>query len=833
MASYPAISFSHSHHLLSVKECGVTPDVLSFEGQESLSEPFRYRIEFTCSDHHLDKQKVLLKSASLTLQAAVMTLAGIAVQQPLRVIQGVVAGFERLGTSKDETRYALTLAPRLALLQHCSHNAIYLDMSVPQIVEKILRERHGMRGQDFLFSLSREYPRREQVMQYGEDDLHFITRLLGETGIWFRFSADTRLHIDVVEFCDSRQQYQQAITLPSVPPSGQHANGTDAVWAMQCRHQVAVQQVSTRDYNYRQANQPLDTVVNISAQDPTTYGEAYHYADNFLQAGDPIPRDPVTETGAFYARLRHERYLNQQTCVSALTSSPALSPGQVLKVTGGNEVDPVFAEGTLITTLSCSARRDRDFQVRLTGIPDSILYSFRPVPGAHPVMAGTLPARITSTTVNDPYGHIDKQGRYRISLQFDREERQAGFESLWVRLARPYAGDTFGLHLPLLAGTEVAIAFENGHPDRPYISSVLHDSAHQDLVTIQNYKRNVLRTPANNKIRLDDERGKEHIKVSTEYGGKSQLNLGHLVDEKRQPRGEGFELRTDSWGAIRAQKGLFISADGQAKAQGQVLAMEQAISQLQLALNQVEALSGAVETAKAELADIQTQKILLEQGLTDLKQSALLLSAPEGISQSTPKSVQLSAGENVISTSGKHTDFSALKRFTVAAGESVSLFAQKLGIKMFASRGKVEIQAQGDEMTLDALKDIRISSSQGKLVISAKQEIILTSGGGYIRIADGVVECAAPDKIIQRAAVWQKFGGQSLSVAAQSWENADFSYTPKAIHAYDGSALPAQKLAIQAKDAASQTVSTSEDGKGVLMKQIDIVKDKMRFEGGE
>lgn len=85
---------------------------------------------------------------------------------------------------------------------------------------------------------------------------------------------------------------------------------------------------------------------------------------------------------------------------------------------------------------------------------------------------------------------------------------------------------------------------------------MLHDSAHGDHVTIRNYRRNVLRTPANNKIRLDDERGKEHIKVSTEYGGKSQLNLGHLVDSEKQQRGEGFELRTDSWGAIRAQKGI-------------------------------------------------------------------------------------------------------------------------------------------------------------------------------------------------------------------------------------------------------------------------------------
>ncbi len=153
-------------------------------------------------------------------------------------------------------------------------------------------------------------------------------------------------------------------------------------------------------------------------------------------------------------------------------------------------------------------------------------------------MAGTLPARVTSTVKNDIYAHIDKDGRYRVNLDFDRDTWKPGYESLWVRQSRPYAGDTYGLHLPLLAGTEVSIAFEEGNPDRPYIAGVKHDSAHTDHVTIQNYKRNVLRTPANNKIRLDDERGKEHIKVSTEYGGKSQLNLGHLVDAGNSSAGK-------------------------------------------------------------------------------------------------------------------------------------------------------------------------------------------------------------------------------------------------------------------------------------------------------
>ncbi|MBX4510691.1 type IV secretion protein Rhs, partial [Klebsiella oxytoca] len=285
------------------------------------------------------------------------------------------------------------------------------------------------------------------------------------------------------------------------------------------------------------------------------------WGDNYLTPGDSHPRDPAPESGAFYARLRHERYLNDQTRLSAKSSCATLAPGQELKVSGGEEVTGTFREGVMITHIHSRARRDRSFEVAFHAIPYSEDYGFRPASIARPVMAGTLPARVTSTKSSDIYGHIDRDGRYRVSLLFDRDHWPPGEESLWVRQARPYAGDTYGLHLPLLAGTEVAIAFEQGDPDRPYIAGVLHDSAHPDPVTIRNYKRNVLRTPANNKIRLDDARGKEHIKVSTEYGGKSQLNLGHLVDGGKQPRGEGFELRTDSYGTIRAGKGIFITAD--------------------------------------------------------------------------------------------------------------------------------------------------------------------------------------------------------------------------------------------------------------------------------
>ncbi|HIF6369552.1 type VI secretion system tip protein VgrG [Klebsiella pneumoniae] len=742
-----SLLFSHNHHLLSVKGCEAGLDVLAFEGDEALSQPFRYRIEFTSADHAISKEMMLMKSASLTLQAPVAQGFGINVQQPVRVIQGVVTGFERLSTSRDETHYALTLQPRLALLNRSHQNAIYQDQSVPQIVEKILRERHGLRGQDFLFSLTKTYPRREQVMQYGEDDLRFITRLLGEVGIWFRFTADTRLHIDVAEFCDSQQGYEKGLTLPSVPPSGQQSAVVDAVWEMACRHRVVEQQVSTRDYNYREATADMNAQVDVTRGETTTFGEAYHWGDNYLTAGNVHDRHPAPESGAFYARLRHERYLNGQTRMQATTSCPTLCPGQVLKVTGGEEVAGEFADGVLVTAMHSHARRDADFAVEFAGIPDSPDVGYRPEPGARPVMAGTLPARVTSTRENDTYGHIDKHGRYRVNMLFDRARWETGFESLWVRQSRPYAGDTYGLHLPLLAGTEVAIGFEDGNPDRPYIAGVLHDSAHGDHVTIRNDKRNVLRTPANNKIRLDDERGKEHIKVSTEYGGKSQLNLGHLVDAEKQPRGEGFELRTDSWGAIRAQKGIFISADGQAQAQGQVLAMEPAVSLLKGAVNQVTEWGSITQTHHNVVPDTGPLSALTA-GASDLKQPTLLMSAPQGIAAVTPETTLLHSGNGLYLQSLGEVNITTAQRCSLNASQAISLLAQQEGMRLVSAKGPLEVESHGDILSLTALKDITVQSTQGHLQLTAKNGITLGCGGAYIRLTpQGEVQIHGPGVI--------------------------------------------------------------------------------------
>lgn len=813
MSEMTSLIFSHSHHLLKVRGCQSLLDVLCFEGREALSEPFCYTIEFTSTDKGITPQQMLMQDASLTLQAPVDQGFGIKIQEPVRTLQGVVTGFKRLSTSKDETHYSLTLQPRLALLSRSHQNRIYQDMSVPDIVEHILRTRHDMHGEDFVFTLANEYPRREQVMQYGEDDLTFISRLLAEVGIWYCVTADTRLNIDVLAFYDDQRYVGQGLTLPSVPPSGQHDNGTESVWALKSDHNVVEKSVFTRDYNYRNAPEDMSLSVDVSQGDSTTYGEAYHWADNYLTPGNSDQRDPEPESGAFYARIRHERYLNGQLQLNGATNCATLAPGQELKVTGGEEVTDTFRQGVVITRIHSRARRDRSFEVTFHAIPFSESYCFRPAEIAKPGMAGTLPARVTSTRTNDIYGHIDRDGRYRVSLLFDRDRWAPGEESLWVRQARPYAGDTYGLHLPLLAGTEVAIAFEQGDPDRPYIAGVLHDSAHPDHVTIYNDKRNVLRTPANNKIRLDDTRGKEHVKISTEYGGKSQLNLGHLVDSERNQRGEGVELRTDSYGAIRAAKGIMLTTESQPRAQGKQLDMTAAVTELEKALSLAKTLQQCAATAGVSVVDSGRQQ-KLSQTLNQLKGAGLLTYAGEGQAHVTPASLQLSAGEDLVATTGNNASVNVVKAFSLAVGEKLALFARQLGIQMIAGAGDITTQAQRGAMHMLSQQDFTLTSTNGKLNISAQQGIQLTCGGGGIRInADGSVEIFSPTGVDIKGPNFAYKGPESVQTQMPAFNKGAFKHRYR-LHAPDDPEQILTKQKFRVKSAAGDVVEGETDSEG-------------------
>ena len=279
-------------------------------------------------------------------------------------------------------------------------------------------------------------------------------------------------------------------------------------------------------------------------------------------------------------------------------------------------------------------------------------------------------------------------------------------------------------------------------PDRPYIAHALHDSRHVDPVTEKNSTRNVIRTPANNKLRMEDKRGEEHIKLSTEYGGKTQLNLGHNVNAQRELRGEGAELRTDKWVSIRGGAGVFISADKQPSAGDRMLAMEEAIAQLE---NAPYCEKPGVGSGIGSGPAIGYRQPADAERCAERAGAAGDRNAPQGVSISSPQAVRLSSGSASVGiVSQQNTDISALKRFTVAAGEAVSLLARKAGMKLFAAKEKIEIQAQDDALEATAKKDITVTSVEGRVEITAAEELVVNCAGAYIRLSGGNIELGCP-----------------------------------------------------------------------------------------
>jgi len=154
------------------------------------------------------------------------------------------------------------------------------------------------------------------------------------------------------------------------------------------------------------------------------------------------------------------------------------------------------------------------------------------------------------------YAQIDPMGRYEVKMKFDEGPLTGGQASCWVRMMQPHVGAPEGMHFPLRKGTEVVFVFLGGDPDRPIIAGAIPDATHPSVVTASNNTKNVLQTGSRNRFELEDQKGSEWLKLSTE-GDKTHLFMG-------KP-GEGgdhsFILETQKDGEIHTGTNLDVKVD--------------------------------------------------------------------------------------------------------------------------------------------------------------------------------------------------------------------------------------------------------------------------------
>ncbi|AXK61702.1 type VI secretion system Vgr family protein [Burkholderia sp. IDO3] len=703
--------------------------IMSFVLDERLGEPYRIAVTLT-SAVPLARTDYLNRPATFTIEPPGANGATDAVRR----FAGCITAFGQIRKTRDFVSYRIVVEPFVARLRLVEATRVHQQQSAPEIIESILR-RHEFRTHQFSFKLRHAYPRLAFRMQYRMSDWDYIRLLMEQTGLFCFFRAGQ--HGDELHFGDDvdAYTYRPQIVIPYREASGLES-GHEAVLSLESSSETIPRSIKVADYNADNAQGRFDAEANIARDDPTTWGASYVYGTHHLD-GDEARRA---------AQLRHEAALAWQVTYSGKSSVVDFAPGLVAKL----DEQPVDApHGIVIVSVRHAGGCDASYINTFDAIPCGRPFRLKLDERRWPTIAGTLSARVTAPDAS-PYAHLTSDGCYTVRFDFDFDAWPAGGECVPLRLAKPFAGShQTGFHFPLLADTEVAVAFAGGDPNRPYIAHAQHHGQAVDLVTSRDAfnTRNVIRTRANNKLRFEDWKGHEGIKLSTDYGGKTQINLGHLVDARKAARGDGFEVRTDERGALRAGKGLFLSADAQSNAGGHAFDMTVARQQLEAAQSRMRSLTDAVAKARATVAACEAQQALLESQVRDLEAAVLLASAPHGVAVTSGEHMQLAAGGHLFTTTGGNADAAIGGNYTVAAGNAVSLFANTQGMKLYAGAGKVDVQAQADALELTALKGVTIASTSDAVTLNAHKALVLMCGGAYIKLEGGMVEIGSAAEI--------------------------------------------------------------------------------------
>ncbi|ELY1728045.1 type VI secretion system Vgr family protein [Acinetobacter baumannii] len=379
-------------------------------------------------------------------------------------------------------------------------------------------------------------------------------------------------------------------------------------------------------------------------------------------------------------------------------------------------------------------------------------------PQTHSPVAHPQRAKVVGPEGEEIY--VDEWGRIKVRFLFTRSDDHShdggagtnnnDTDSAWIDVLTPWAGEGYGARFLPRIGEIVVINFFNGDIDRPFVMGRVHEAQRHptkfdnkgklpDTKKLSGIRSKEVSGSGFGQLRFDDTPGQISTQLQSSHGA-SQLNLGKLSHPKdkaeSEDRGEGFELRTDQWGALRAGQGLLVSTHKQDNAKGDHLDAEVAKKQIEGSQTNSKALSDIAKNQKTdEIESIEQLKDFasqIQQQIAKFEKALLLLSSPDGIALSSSEDIHISADAQINQIAGDSINISTQKNVIANAQNRLSLFAAQSGLKAVAAQGKVEIQAQADALDVLSKLGITISSTDDKVIISSPKEVKITGGSSQI-----------------------------------------------------------------------------------------------------
>ncbi|ELW93344.1 type VI secretion system Vgr family protein [Acinetobacter baumannii] len=413
-------------------------------------------------------------------------------------------------------------------------------------------------------------------------------------------------------------------------------------------------------------------------------------------------------------------------------------------------------------------------------------------PQTHSPVAHPQRAKVVGPEGEEIY--VDEWGRIKVRFLFTRSDDHShdggagannnDTDSAWIDVLTPWAGEGYGARFLPRIGEIVVINFFNGDIDRPFVMGRVHEAQRHptkfdnkgklpDTKKLSGIRSKEVSGSGFGQLRFDDTPGQISTQLQSSHGA-SQLNLGKLSHPKdkaeSEDRGEGFELRTDQWGALRAGQGLLVSTHKQDNAKGDHLDAEVAKKQLEGSQTNSKALSDIAKNQKTdEIESIEQLKDFasqIQQQIAKFEKALLLLSSPDGIALSSSEDIHISADAQINQIAGDSINISTQKNVIAHAQNRLSLFAAQSGLKAVAAQGKVEIQAQADALDVLSKLGITISSTDDKVIISSPKEVKITGGSSQITLNGSGIFPKTGGKFQVNAGQHLFMGGASANASA-------------------------------------------------------------------
>ncbi|MWL87304.1 type VI secretion system Vgr family protein [Cupriavidus sp. SW-Y-13] len=739
--------------------------VARLKGREDINALFAYEVELHTPDRgamafrpdaNVDLPSMQGKEVSIEIQLDGTGIGTTGSQVAgIREITGLVQVVRGPIPVGRQFAYRLTLRPWLWLATLTTNYRIFQQNSVVEILDSLLA--------NYTFPVEKRldvarYPKREYQVQYGETDFAFFRRLTEEWGISWFFEHAGGGHRLVLT--DNNGAFRRSVspayhTLRWQPTADRIDE--EHLFDFRLVDQLVSGRWTANDYDFAKPRANL----TVGTADPRatghSHGEVVEWPGGHAQPA--TDNDPWLE-GDHLSRIRMESIRQHGSRASGRGNLRSVVPGCTFTLANhpsqqANREYLVYATQLELEDVAQVSGQEQQWRCEVEFEAQPTTEIFRPDRSqSAPRTFGPQTATVVGPENQELW--VDQFGRVKVQFHWDRIGQGNEHSSCWVRVASGWQGDYYGsIQLPRI-GQEVIVDFLTGNADLPVIVGRVANRLNMPMWSLptqhalSGFRSKELFGERHNTFVQDDTPHQIQTQIGSDHLT-SMLSMGYMVRirdhaGRKDKRGEGFELRTDGWGATRAGSGLLITTERRDGARGHHKDLTETATRLDSGQD--------IHCSLAESADIQHalagEQVAVCDALSsqadairgngeqdELSQPFLVLASQNGIAMTAGRDLHLHSDRHTAITSGQHLTLAASKSFVASARERFVLFARKQGLRFIAAKGKIEVRAQNDGIEAIAEQVLRVISAQDRIEIVSPQAVALFAGGSFLKVADG------------------------------------------------------------------------------------------------